>query len=76
MVLYPRHSQFVAQLQTVSAVKFGVNTSGQNLRNIRESLNDLGWKRSEVVWFELSPHLKQGYHWTVVCISAPMSKAF
>lgn len=52
MVFYPTYNPFDAQLQTMSAAKFGMNMSGQNLRYVRRSLNDLGWKESEVVWFE------------------------
>lgn len=57
LVVYPKYSGFVEQIQTTPAVKFGVNSSEQNLRNVRESLNDLVWKGSEDL-FKIFPFLK------------------
>lgn len=57
LVVYPKYSGFVEQIQTTPAVKFGVNSSEKNLRNVRESLNDLVWKGSEDL-FKIFPFLK------------------
>lgn len=57
LVVYPKYSGFVEQIQTTPAVKFGVNSSEQNLRNVWESLNDLVWKGSEDL-FKIFPFLK------------------
>lgn len=55
LLVYPKYSGFVEQIQTTPAVKFGVNISEQNLRNVKESLNDLGQQGSEDLWFKPFP---------------------